>query len=146
MAITWDPSYDTGNEHIDRQHRELLAIVDGLESAEAHAHGSRELILDVLSEVMAFTISHFAMEEDLMTLVDYPAAAREEMIEQHAEFTSYARLRVLEFRRGELASVLPLQAFLADWLTLHEIGLDKLLADFIRSRDVAPNEPDGTDG
>jgi hemerythrin len=142
MPITWDPSYETGNEHIDQQHRQLLAIVDELESAEADGHDSRELILEVLGHVMDFTISHFAMEEDLMTKVDYPPAPRDEMIEQHDEFTAYARLRVLEFRRGELGSVLPLRAFLVEWLTFHEIGLDKLLADFIRAntRTPAPSE------
>jgi len=43
---------------------------------------------------------------------------------------------VLEFRRGGVFSVMPLQAFLASWLTVHEFGLDRLLADFIREREA----------
>ena len=64
------------------------------------------------------------------------------MIEQHREFHAYPRFRVLEFRSGGLASVLPLQAFLAEWLTVHEFGLDKAFADFLRERDRALAETD----
>jgi ATP-dependent Clp protease ATP-binding subunit ClpA len=124
------------DEYISTEHL-LLAIVDELESAEAHMKGSRDVILGVLDHVMAFTITHFIMEEQLMADVNYPSPACDEMILQHREFTAYARLRVLEFRKGELISVLPLQAFLAEWLTIHEFGLDKLLADFIRERAAA---------
>lgn len=134
MPIAWNESYETGHHDIDAQHRRLLTLVDDLEAAEAHTHDSGEVILGVLGHVMDFTILHFGMEEDLMKQVGYPTSATQEMIEQHREFTSYARLRVLEFRRGEMVSVLPLQAFLAEWLTAHEVGLDRLLADFIRAR------------
>ena len=129
MAVTWDRAFETGHVEIDRQHRELLALVDGLESAEAE---SPDTLLRVLEQVMDFTLTHFLLEEALMVEVSYPQLPRERMIEQHREFTSYARLRVLEFRKGELVSVLPLQTFLADWLTGHEFGHDRLLADFIR--------------
>jgi hemerythrin len=142
MAITWDPSYETGDPSIDSQHRELLAIVDELEVAEAHLHDSHDAIMHVLGRVMDFALSHFLMEEELMVQVGYPSPAFEEMIEQHREFTSYSRLRVLEFRSGGLASVLPLQAFLAEWLTVHEFGLDKILADFLRERNRALVETD----
>jgi len=142
VAITWDASYETGNASIDQQHKKLLSVVDELESAEAHTHGSSELILAVLGHVMDLTISHFAMEEDLMRRVRYPLVDREEMIQQHREFTSYARLRVLEFRRGELVSVLPLRAFLAEWLMIHEVGLDKRLADFIREQKLPASQLD----
>jgi hemerythrin len=142
MAVTWDPSYETGDPSIDLQHRGLLAIVDELDAAEEDLHDSREAIMDVLVRVMEFALSHFLLEEELMVKVGYPSPALEEMIEQHREFTSYSRLRVLEFRSGELGSVLPLQAFLAEWLIVHEFGLDKLFADFLRERNRALVETD----
>ena len=132
MPINWDPSYETGHVDIDRQHRQLLELVDSLRPSQGAP--TRHVILGVLDHVMDFTISHFLMEEDLMRQVDYPAPASEEMIRQHREFTSDARQRVLEFRSGELVSVLPLRTFLADWLKVHELGQDKLLADFIREQ------------
>jgi hemerythrin-like metal-binding protein len=140
MAVTWDSSYETGDPSIDLQHRELLAIVDELDAAEAEHHHSHEAILRVLGHVMDFALSHFLMEEELMVQVGYPSPAVDEMVEQHREFTSYSRLRVLEFRAGELGSVLPLQAFLTEWLVLHEFGLDKVFADFLRDQGLAPAE------
>ncbi len=134
MPVIWDQSHETGHAEIDLQHRELLGIVQELQAAEEETHDSLDVILAVLTHFMDFTISHFMMEEELMAKVGYPAIPREEMIEQHREFTSYSRLRVLEFRKGELLSVLPLQAFLAEWLTAHEFGMDKQLADYIRAQ------------
>jgi hemerythrin len=131
MGVTWEEAFETGHAEIDQQHRELLALVDDLESAQEE---SPNALQHTLQHVMDFTHTHFLMEELLMVEVGYPARARDEMVAQHAEFTSYARLRVMEFRKGALVSVLPLQAFLAEWLTLHEFGLDRLLADFIRQR------------
>jgi len=142
VSITWDPSYETGNDNIDQQHRQLLAIVDGLESAEAQTLGSHDAVLDVLDLIMDYSLSHFAMEEELMAQVGYPSPAVEEMIQQHREFSSYARLRVLEFRSGELVSVSPLRAFLTEWLTDHVLGADKQLADFIHEQANTPMQSD----
>ena len=144
MAVTWDASYETGDPAIDTQHRELLSIVAELETAETHLHDSHDAIMSVLGRVMDFALSHFLMEEELMVQVGYPSPAFEEMIEQHREFTAYSRLRVLEFRSGELTSVLPLQAFLAEWLTVHEFGLDKAFAHFLREREQALLEAEST--
>lgn len=134
MSITWEPSFETGNADIDSQHRELLRIVDELECAERDSADSHAAILAVLTHITDFVDSHFVMEEDLMRQVGYPKESTDEMIAQHREFTSYARLRVLEFRRGGVFSVMPLQSFLASWLTVHEFGLDRLLAEFIRQQ------------
>ena len=128
---TWNDSYATGDEAIDRQHRELLELVDDLERAEA-ASASLETVFKALDLVTEFTQSHFMMEEALMVRVDYPQRDQDEMIQQHQEFTHYARLRVVEFRSGGPQSVLPFRAFLTEWLTVHEFGLDRKLATFIR--------------
>jgi len=137
VAGSWDPSLETGNALIDRQHRELIALVDQLAVAE---NESRDEVLRVLDHVMEYTLFHFVAEEDLMVRVDYPAVPQKQMIDQHQEFKSYGRLRVLEFRTGELASVLPLKAFLDEWLKGHEFGLDRLLADWIREQGKTSSE------
>ncbi len=134
MSVVWDPSYETGNAAIDAEHRQLLSIVDQLETSDVDTHQSRDVIIGVLSHCMDSTLAHFIMEEQLMVEVGYPDAQRREMIEQHRGFTHYARLRVLEFRTGGPSSVLTLQTFLADWLIIHEFGLDKQFAEFMREQ------------
>jgi len=133
MTITWNRSYETGDPAIDEQHRKLLALVNDLETAQ----DSRETLVHALDEILKFTITHFAIEEDLMDRVQYPVSPKREMIEQHREFASYARLRFLEFRRGDLTSVVTLRDYLGEWLTLHEFGVDELLATFIHQREEA---------
>jgi len=134
MVSTWDKSLETGHPLIDRQHRELIALVDGLAKAETE---SREEVVRVLDHVVDFTLFHFVAEEELMTRVEYPPALTKEMVDQHREFEAYARLRVLEFRRGEETSVQSLQSFLGEWLKVHEFGLDRQLVGWIRRQERA---------
>lgn len=133
MAMdSWDASLETGNELIDRQHRELIGFVDELKSL---AEESKSDILVMLERLMDFAVTHFHAEESLMAQVDYPADATVEMTKQHNEFKSYARLRVLEYRRDGRLSILPLAEFVEEFLKGHEFGLDRLLADWIRARE-----------
>lgn len=132
---TWDESLETGNELIDRQHRELIAFLDELQEVAADSESD---VLRMLDKVMDFTIYHFHSEEELMALVKYPAVPTRLMTEQHQEFKSYARLRVLEFRAGDMVSVQPLASFIEEFLKVHEFGMDRLLADWIREHNEAP--------
>jgi len=134
---TWDDSMMTGDAHIDEQHRRVLDLVDKLEAAETQEHSPSTTIYSILDELMTFTQIHFISEEHLMLRVEYPTAPTDEMLAQHQEFKNYARLRVLEFRHHNHASVLPLLSYLTEWLVAHEFGLDRKLVDWIRE-----NEPD----
>jgi hemerythrin-like metal-binding protein len=111
---SWRESYVTGNPTIDRQHHELLGLVDALESAE-ESLADTAVISSLLDEVMDGTLSHFAAEESLMAKVGYPKVAQDEMTAQHD-------------------AVLPLRSFRPEWLTADEFMLDKRLADFIRDK------------
>ena len=137
MAVTWDESMITGNELIDRQHREVVSLLDDLRASNlvAEDEGRR-----VLEKLMDFTVSHFVAEELLMSQFGYPATSAAAMIADHKEFKDYTRLRVLEFRMGNEASVLALHAFLFDWLTVHEFGMDRRLASWIRTHPVGTAE------
>jgi hemerythrin len=128
---TWQHSYETGNPTIDRQHRELIEFLDELRDV---ATGSQEIVLRVLDTVISFTQDHFASEEALMRHSRYPTERARAMVLQHDEFKSYARLRVLEFRQGEVTSVIPLQGFIEAFMTVHEFGMDVDLADWIRDQ------------
>jgi len=128
---TWDESLATGNELIDRQHREVVKLLDRLAEVQG---GSEPEVLGALDQLIAFASLHFTAEEQLMEEVGYPSVLAEEMITQHRDFSAYARMRVLEFRRGETECVCQLHGFMDEWLKVHEFGLDRLLADWIRGR------------
>ena len=133
MPANWDESMETGDPHIDGQHRGIIELVDRLDEIGAddvswmrHAH-------EILDQVMDLTVTHFNTEELLMVRVGYPADAQERMLEQHREFKAYARLRVLEFRAGDRSGLALLPGFLRMWLAEHEFGLDCELVSWLRS-------------
>jgi len=128
---TWDPSFETGNASIDRQHKELLELVAELQTEKLQP-ADQHMNLKMLDAVMDFTMAHFDMEEALMTAVHYPRPDHIEMTEQHAEFRSYARLRVMEFHFDPTVNLSSFVPYLRRWLIGHEFGLDAKLADYIR--------------
>ena len=129
IEAAWDASLETGNELIDSQHRELNAFVNELRAAGIKSDAE---YLEVLDKVMDFALFHFDAEEKLMAQVGYPPYLKQEMVEEHKEFKSVARKCVLEFRQGDMSSVVPLQSFIEKFLKSHESGTDKKLADWIR--------------
>ncbi|MBI5231076.1 MAG: hemerythrin domain-containing protein [Coriobacteriales bacterium] len=135
METTWDPSMETGHEEIDRQHREIIGLIDELRVVEQA--DEVPAIAGALVHVMDLTVVHFRMEEDLMGEVDYPAHLQREMIDQHDEFKSYARLRVIEFSAANSTAIEPLGSFIRTWLVGHEFGLDRKLVDWIRGQELA---------
>ena len=130
MVSSWDKSLETGNPLIDRQHRQLIALLDELKD---ECESDTE-VLRMLDKVMDFTISHFLCEQELMTEANYPPDATKTMVDQHKELKAYVRLRVLEFRENETFDVVPFQSFMINHLKVHEFGLDRRLADWIRQQ------------
>jgi hemerythrin len=134
MPTTWDESMETGDPHMDRQHREIIELVDRLDAIGVDDSSWMEHAHEILDRVMDLTVTHFTTEELLMDRVAYPTDARERMLEQHRDFKSYARIRVLEFRAGDRSSLALLPGFLRMWLVEHEFGLDRELVTWIRAR------------
>jgi hemerythrin len=133
MSTTWDESMETGDPHMDRQHRTVIELVDRLDSVGADDASWMAQAHEILAQVMDLTVTHFTTEEQLMVRVGYPDDAQARMREQHRDFSAYARLRVLEFRSGDRSSLTPLPGFLRMWLVEHEFGLDRELVSWIRS-------------
>jgi hemerythrin len=134
MPANWDESMDTGDPHMDRQHREIIGLVDRLDAIGVddaswmrHAH-------EILDQVMDVAVTHFTTEELLMVRMGYPDEAQRRMLDQHNDFKAYARVRVLEFRAGDRSGIALLPGFLRMWLVEHEFGLDRELVSWIRLR------------
>ena len=135
MQSGWDEEMETGNAHMDEQHRRIIELVNDLKGHPLTSSGD---VFQLLERVMDLTVTHFLTEEALMEECGYPGNQREEMLEQHDEFKAYARLRVLEFRKGsDHETVASLHDFLRHWLIEHEFGLDRKLVDWIRLEDPA---------
>ncbi|ACR13937.1 bacteriohemerythrin [Teredinibacter turnerae] len=70
MAITWNSELELGIPVIDSQHRRIVEYINAVYHAR-NTH-SLEEIVEVLDELVDYTLSHFAFEENLMEEAGYP--------------------------------------------------------------------------
>lgn len=73
MAIEWTNDLNTGIEVIDAQHRSIVDYINQLE--EAIKAGNRQVVGNVLNELVNYTLSHFTFEESLQDEVGYANSA-----------------------------------------------------------------------
>lgn len=68
--MKWTSDLDLGIEVIDNQHRRIVEYINDLYRAiERH---SRDEVGEVLEQLVEYTMSHFAFEEDLQEQAGYP--------------------------------------------------------------------------
>jgi len=72
MTIVWTDDLNTGIDVIDHQHMRLVEYINQLEKA-SRTH-DRLLIGRVLNELVDYTLSHFAFEENLQEEAGYKFA------------------------------------------------------------------------
>lgn len=134
--VSWDPSLETGDSIVDGQHQDLMALFNELKRAEEEGQGEVAVggVLDRLSE---YIMVHLEAERRLMTRTGLdPEEMRLHLVE-HDHLTSRTREMILQYRAGELNSILPLAAFLREWFYGHIRTWDRALVAHVRSLDDA---------
>ena len=137
MFIVWNDELATGNEEIDNQHKELFRRFNNLQSAYKQGKGLDELS-NLLTYLGEYVSSHFALEEQLQIVHDYPG-----YLKHKAEHNGFTRnLRKLEDQlhtKGTTSDLLiKTNMAIADWLTRHFTWTVKDLADFLHT--AIPNQ------
>jgi hemerythrin-like metal-binding protein len=131
--IVWDDRLATGHAKIDEQHKSLVEIFNRLHGAMKQGRGKEEVegILVILKD---YTVTHFAMEEDLMARHDYSGAAQHRKI--HADLVHQVADLVARFQEGKSTLTLPVMNFLEDWLVTHIQGEDCRFAAELRTKGI----------
>ncbi|MGD9583275.1 MAG: bacteriohemerythrin [Lysobacterales bacterium] len=128
--IEWSDELSVGIEEIDEQHKVLVGLLNDLNDAIREHHGN-DACIGVLDRLVEYTRIHFAVEESLMRIFDFPdyenhktehqglvdevLSLRHEIVEDHHK---------ISFK---------LLHFLKMWLTQHILGSDKgYTAHFLR--------------
>lgn len=112
--LTWSSDLDTGITVIDNQHKRIVEYINQLNHAIESA--DREEIAEVLEELVDYTLSHFAFEEELMQKAEYPFTNAHKKV--HKLFVK----RVADFQqRFELGEDIgrQLHTVLKTWLLNH---------------------------
>ncbi len=83
MTLNWTAELEIGIPVIDSQHQRIVEYINKVEHASQH-HSQQEL-LEVLDELVDYTLSHFAFEETLLEEAGYPFIKAHKKV--HALFT-----------------------------------------------------------
>jgi hemerythrin len=124
-ALVWTPELDTGIAVIDRQHERIVDLINAF-GAAGH---DQDAIADALGELVDYTMSHFAFEEELMEEAGYQFCAAHKRV--HDMFTRRVNEYKLRFDAGEDVAD-ELRSMLSRWLFNHIRNDDKAYADSVK--------------
>ena len=118
--MIWKDEYAIGIQEIDNQHETLLEFVTEFEKAvEGRAH--LNTVQPLIARAREFVKFHFALEESLMQIVDYPQFAAHRAEHQDV-LEQFAILEQRVLRQEMNAELLPL---VHAWLFRHTIDSDQ---------------------
>ncbi len=124
--MDWKAEYSIGIPEIDEQHKQLLECIDRLDSAGT-AEDRKLAMYYVMEELKDYVRIHFAVEEIVMRLFDYPGL--EAHVLEHQEFSA----QLEAFKQSELKEHVHAEAshYLRKWLVHHIQGTDKRYAEHL---------------
>lgn len=123
--LHWSGDLNTGIDVIDKQHQRIVDYLNELN--EANDRGDNSATINVLNELVDYTVTHFAFEEELQERANYP------FMKAHKRVHEIFAKRVAEFQKRAAAgeNVAPeLLSMLKIWLVNHIKGDD---ADYVES-------------
>jgi len=135
--IRWTPVMSVKEQHLDGDHRVLIALINQLSSAEKI--GNRRNIEFVLDELVDYTIDHFNREESYLCDRNYPPSelARHKLL--HAEFTRVIQEIRWQYQNGFRSGLnQELLRFLREWLSKHILVEDMKYAAARSSGQAVP--------
>lgn len=120
--IEWSDDLSVGIEEIDEQHKVLVDLLNEFHTA-IQAHKGSEVASQILKRLGDYTRIHFAVEESIMRLLDYPdyedhKVEHDALIEQLTELTT-------KLESGKKSVNFELLHFLKVWLAKHIQESDK---------------------
>ena len=125
--LIWQDDMDTGIDIIDGQHRRIVEMINHLHITQKSME--RFAVGEVIDELVDYTLSHFAFEEELMEEAGYPFSAAHKRV--HEVFTKRVSEYRLRFEAGE-DIVDDLRSMLSRWLFNHIRGDDKAYAPQVK--------------
>jgi hemerythrin len=127
----WSASYSVGVSSVDAQHQHLFGLARELHAAMIAGQG-KSALGRILDRLVGYTVVHFAHEERLMRLYDYPDASAHKA--EHDALTKQVVKFQEDFNAGRVSMTVQLLQFLKDWLQKHIQASDQKLAPHLKDR------------
>ncbi|MBL0207373.1 MAG: bacteriohemerythrin [Propionivibrio sp.] len=131
--LAWSFTYETGHAGIDAQHKELLRMLNRLDSSTRSGQdesNSRK----VMKALIDFVIDHFSFEEKLMHDRGYPYAQAHHS--EHLNLVETLSSYDLQLKANAQVNPHQLTSSLHTWLMHHILDSDKKLGEFLSKQQV----------
>ena len=131
----WNDIYSLEIDIIDKQHKKLFEIGKNLTKlAEEKENPNRlDKILDLINELIDYSVYHFNTEEDLFEKYGYENAKVHKEI--HEEFINYLKnIRFTEVLNDEDKFINEILKFIGVWILRHIKREDSQYKDFLISK------------
>ena len=133
QLLEWTDDLSIGIEEIDRQHMELVKLLNELHEAITQRRASSACVA-ILDKLVEYTRVHFTVEESLFRILGYPGYGphhqeHEKLIDQIVGF----QVKIKDEKSNVTFELLH---FLRGWLTHHILGTDKSYVPFLLSKGV----------
>lgn len=134
-AFSWNQCYVTGLTTVDKQHRHLVNLLNGLGELLMQTHEpATKALEEIFQQLASYAQYHFQEEEKLMNEHQLDHQLTSSHLVDHQRFIQ----EVLQLRHSMLASPgeesRRLLHFLCDWLTYHILGSDQIMARAIAAK------------
>lgn len=113
--FVWTDQLNIGIDVIDQQHRRIVEYINQLDDAR-NSGQTQEEIAAVLSQLVDYTLSHFAFEESMQEEANYPFFKAHKKV--HDLFTQRVAEYQTRFNKGEDITK-ALSSMLVTWLFNH---------------------------
>ncbi len=119
--VNWKEVYSVNIAEVDTQHKKLVELINNLHDAMITGRG-REVMSKTLSDLVDYTVNHFATEEKYFDQYGYPEAEMHK--QQHKDLVDQVGDLQKKFESGEKVLTIDVMNFLRDWLHDHIVGSD----------------------
>ncbi len=131
--LSWSDQYLVHIAEIDTQHKKLFDMVNEMHDSMRAGKGN-EVMGKILKGLTDYVKTHFATEERLMSVNNYPDLAKHK--QEHDKLTQAALALYNDFVAGKPVVTFELMTFLKKWLSDHIMGTDKKYGPFLNSKGI----------
>ena len=132
--LNWQSDFTVNVCEIDKQHQKLVEMINNLHDGMKAGKG-KEVLGDILANLVKYTEFHFKYEEKLFEQYVYPETLAHKR--QHSDLVNQVQNYKKSFESGESVLSMEIMSFLKVWLMDHIVGSDKKYSTFFNSRGVS---------
>lgn len=117
----WNDSYSVKVRRLDDEHKQLFSIINQLHEGMKAGRG-KDVMQNVLNQLLCYTEQHFTDEEALLRLTEYAWINAHTAL--HQQFVNKIKSLRQDFQSGATPISVEMLEFLRNWLAQHVMGTD----------------------